>query len=226
MNLGFIFDKVSTGEPQTYLDWLCSGIGFTLGVSITSFVIAMVLGVFLAVVRSLPNGKAVSIFVSVFRGIPLLNQMFLAYFAVIPLVLSADVEPLTSILVCSIGVLSVYMGCRVSEHVYGAITALPTNQKEAGKTLGLSTVETYGLILIPQALKNVFPALISEFMSTVKNSTVAGSIGLIELFAVSKKVNEFANVVYEPLIIAGLVYLVINFILEKLMIKIEKKVFV
>ncbi|WP_374553432.1 amino acid ABC transporter permease [Aquitalea pelogenes] len=225
MNLGFILEKVSTGEPQTYLDWFMGGFGFTVGVSVTSFILAMLIGVSLAVIRSLPGGKAATFFVSVFRGIPLLNQMFIVYFAIIPLVLSADVAPLTSILICSVSVLSIYMGCRVSEHVYGAITALPTDQREAGKSLGFSTVDTYRLILIPQALKNVFPALTSEFMSTVKNSTVAGSIGLIELFAVSKKVTEFAPVVYEPLIIAGTVYLIINFVLEKLMKKIEKKIF-
>lgn len=151
--------------------------------------------------------------------------MFFFYF-VLPALLAPKfaetASPLTLSLTAAIGALGFFMGCRVSGHIYSAIRALADSQAQAAKALGLSTWQTYSLILIPQAIKNTLPALVNELLSTVKNSSIAGTIGLAELFYQCKRLNEFTAAVYEPFILVLFGYLIINITLLLIMRSTEK----
>jgi glutamate/aspartate transport system permease protein len=215
MNFTFLTQQVGSGEKQTYLDWILAGMGYTAFVSITAYVMALVIGVAIgaARTRSGPLYWAATGVFEFFSSIPLKVQMFFFYF-VLPTVLAPKfvqtASPLTLSLVAAIGALGFFMGCRVSGHIYAALQALAGSQGQAARGLGFSTWQTYTLILIPQALRNTFPALVNELLSTVKNSSIAGTIGLAELFYQCKRLNEFTATVYEPffLVLAG--YLIIN----------------
>ena len=187
MNFKFLTEQVASGEHQTYLDWIISGIEYTVIVSFTAYLLALIIGIAIGSARTRTgvfNWIASGIF-EVFSSIPLKVQMFFFYF-VLPALIAPNfaetASPVTISLISAIVALSLFMGCRVSGHIYAAIQALADSQAQASRSLGFTTWQTYTLILIPQALKNSFPALVNELLSTVKNSSIAGTIGLAELF--------------------------------------------
>lgn len=189
--------------------------------------LAIVIGIAIGALRTRtgPLSWAATAVFEFFSSIPLKVQMFFFYF-VLPALLAPKfaetASPLTLSLTAAIGALGFFMGCRVSGHIYSAIRALADSQAQAAKALGLSTWQTYSLILIPQAIKNSLPALVNELLSTVKNSSIAGTIGLAELFYQCKRLNEFTAAVYEPFILVLFGYLIINITLLLIMRSTEK----
>lgn len=227
MNFDFLNHPVGSGESQTYLDWLLAGMGYTAFVSLTAYLLALVLGIAIgaARTRSGPLSWAATAVFEFFSSIPLKVQMFFFYFVLPALVapkFSETASPLTLSLTAAIGALGFFMGCRVSGHVYSALMALADNQAQAARALGLTTGQSYSLILIPQALRNSLPALVNELLSTVKNSSIAGSIGLAELFYQCKRLNEFTAAVYEPFFLVLFGYLLINMTLLLIMRSAER----
>lgn len=215
MNFEFLTQTVGSGEKQTYLDWIISGMGYTTLVSIVAYLIALILGITIGSfrTRSGPIAWLATGVFELFSSIPLKVQMFFFYFVLPALLVPKFAEtasPLTLSLTAAIGALGFFMGCRVSGHIYSALQALAGNQAQAAKSLGFSTIQSYVFILLPQALKNSFPALVNELLSTVKNSSIAGAIGLAELFYRCKQLNEFTAAVYEPFFLVLFGYLVIN----------------
>ena len=227
MNFNFLTQQVGSGEKQTYLDWVLAGMGYTAFVSLTAYIMALVIGVAIGAARTRtgPLSWGATAVFEFFSSIPLKVQMFFFYFVLPALLAPKFVEtasPLTLSLVAAIGALGFFMGCRVSGHIYAGIQALADSQAQASRSLGFSTWQTYTLILIPQALKNSFPALVNELLSTVKNSSIAGAIGLAELFYRCKQLNEFTAAVYEPFFLVLFGYLVINMTLLMIMRSAEK----
>ncbi|WP_241170418.1 amino acid ABC transporter permease [Serratia marcescens] len=230
MNFDFLTQHVGSGESQTYLDWILSGMGYTALVSIGAYALALVLGVVIGALRTRtgPLSWAATAVFEFFSSIPLKVQMFFFYFVLPALVAPKFAEtasPLALSLTAAIGALGFFMGCRVSGHVYSGIQALADSQAQAARALGFSTLQSYTLILIPQAIKNSMPALVNELLSTVKNSSIAGTIGLAELFYRCKQLNEFTAAVYEPFFLVLFGYLVINFTLLAIMRSTEKTKF-
>lgn len=230
MDFSFLNHTVGSGESQTYLDWILAGMGYTALVSVAAYLLALTIGVAIGALRTRtgPLSWAATAVFEFFSSIPLKVQMFFFYF-VLPALLAPKfaetASPLTLSLTAAIGALGFFMGCRVSGHIYSAIRALADSQAQAAKALGLSTWQTYSLILIPQAIKNSLPALVNELLSTVKNSSIAGTIGLAELFYQCKRLNEFTAAVYEPFVLVLFGYLVINFTLLLIMRSTEKAKF-
>ena len=227
MNFDFLNHPVGSGESQTYLDWLLAGMGYTAFVSLTAYLLALVLGIAIgaARTRSGPLSWAATAVFEFFSSIPLKVQMFFFYFVLPAWLAPKFVEtasPLTLSLVAAIGALGFFMGCRVSGHIYSALVALADSQAQAARALGFTTGQSYGLILIPQAIRNSLPALVNELLSTVKNSSIAGTIGLAELFYRCKQLNEFTAAVYEPFFLVLFGYLVINMTLLLIMKSAER----
>lgn len=227
MDFSFLTHTVGSGESQTYLDWILAGMGYTAFVSVAAYLLAIVIGIAIGALRTRtgPLSWAATAVFEFFSSIPLKVQMFFFYF-VLPALLAPKfaetASPLTLSLTAAIGALGFFMGCRVSGHIYSAIRALADSQAQAAKALGLSTWQTYSLILIPQAIKNSLPALVNELLSTVKDSSIAGTIGLAELFYQCKRLNEFTAAVYEPFILVLFGYLIINITLLLIMRSTEK----
>ena len=227
MDFKFLTQTVGSGESQTYLDWILAGLGYTALVSVTAYLLALVIGIAIGAARTRSgtlSWAATGVF-ELFSSIPLKVQMFFFYF-VLPAMLAPKfaetASPLTLSLTAAIGALGFFMGCRVSGHIYSALQALADSQAQAARALGFTTGQSYTLILIPQAIKNSMPALANELLSTVKNSSIAGSIGLAELFYQCKRLNEFTAAVYEPFVLVLIGYLVINFTLLWIMRSTEK----
>jgi glutamate/aspartate transport system permease protein len=123
----------------------------------------------------------------------------------------------------AIGV-GLFMSARVAVQLAAGVGSLPRGQKQAATALGLTTVQTYRYVLLPMAYRIVLPPLTSEFLSTIKNTAVAITIGLMELTGQARAMQEFSFQVFEAFTAATLMYLLINFIVVTAMGFLERKV--
>jgi glutamate/aspartate transport system permease protein len=226
-----IFWEPSPDAVGTYMDTLLSGLYWTLATALTAWVMALILGAIVGTIRTMPNKWAVRIangYVELFRNIPLLVQMFLWYFVMPELVPKGLGDWLKSLpnapFITAVLCLGTFTSARVAVQVSAGINALPRGQRMAGTALGLTLPQTYRYVLLPMAFRIVIPPLTSEFLNVIKNSAVALTIGLMELTARARSMQEFSFQVFEAFTAATLIYILVNVIVVNLMRLIEKKV--
>lgn len=236
MNYNWNWSAFLDATPEgngTYLDTLIQGGVLTLWTALISFALAFVLGSIIGILRTLPGRRigAFSVaYVELFRNIPLLMQMFLWYF-VLPEALPADIGrwikglpdgSFYTAVIC----LGFYTSSRVAEQVRAGILALPPGQKAAGLALGLSRAQTYRYVLLPMAYRMILPPLTSEFLNNTKNTSVALTIGLLEITARARAMQEFSFQVFEAFAAATVFYLAINMISVQVMHIVERRLVV
>jgi glutamate/aspartate transport system permease protein len=227
-----IYWEASPDGP-TYLHTLLVGLGWTLATALAAWIIALVLGSVLGVMRTTPSKWAVKLgnaYVELFRNIPLLVQMFLWFF-VLPEVLPSglgtaikQMPPPWGSYVPAVLCLGFFTASRVAEQVRAGIQSLPRGQGMAGTALGLTLPQTYRFVLLPMAYRIILPPLTSEFMNIIKNSSVALTIGLVELTAAARSMQEFSFQVFEAFTAATLIYLLVNVVVVFGMRAVERKV--
>ena len=225
-NWGVLLQPVATGEPTTYLGWLVSGFGNTVALTVCAWLLALIVGSAFGVMRTLPNRFLAflgMVYVSVFRNVPLIVQFFIWYFVVpelLPVSIGGwvkDLPPYTQFFLVSVFALGVYTGSRVCEQVRAGINSLPKGQRNAGLAVGLSLLQTYRYILLPVTYRTILPPLTSEFLIISKNSAVASTIGLLELTGQSRQLVDYTAQPYESFICVTLGYVVLNFLIIRLM---------
>jgi len=214
-----------------YLDWLISGFGWTVAVALCAWCIAFSLGSLIGVLRTLPN-KACRAFgtcyVELFRNVPLLVQMFIWYFAV-PEMMPDDVgrwmkrdmpNPEFTTAVVALGL---YTASRVTEQVRAGIEAIPEGLVSAAVASGMSVRKVYQFVLLPISFRTIIPPLTSEFLTIFKNSSLALTIGLLELTAQIQQIAEYTFQGFEAYTAATVIYVFIALVATLLMHQIEKK---
>ena len=226
-----VFFEPSPNGTGTYLDMLLSGLMVTIVTSLCAWVIALITGALVGVMRTLPS-KAANLFgfcyVEFFRNMPLLVQLFLWFF-VLPELLPASWGtwlkqlPNAPFYTAAIGT-GLFMSARVAEQTRAGIDSLPRGQKNAATALGLTTSQVYRYVLLPISFRIILPPLTSEFLSTIKNTSVALTIGLIELTAEARAMQEFSFQVFEAFTAATVLYLLINILVVVFMSFIERRV--
>ncbi len=222
----------ATGEG-TYLSWLLEGLKWTVTLSLSAWVIALIIGSIIGVLRTVPNrwlGLLAATYVEVFRNIPLLVQLFIWYF-VLPELLPRgmgdafkQMNPLAQQFVSALVCLGFFTAARVAEQVRSGINSLPRGQKNAGLAMGFTLPQVYRHVLLPMAYRIIVPPLTSEFLNIFKNSAVATTIGLIELSRQAQQLVDFTAQPYEAFIAVTLLYLLINVAVMFLMRQVEQKV--
>jgi glutamate/aspartate transport system permease protein len=228
-----IFWQLAPDASGTYLSTLISGLWWTLGTALAAWAIALVLGAIVGTLRTTPFKWVVRLgnaYVELFRNIPLLVQMFLWYF-VLPELLPSELggamkrmAPPWASYWPAVLCLGFYTSARVAEQVKAGIQSLPRGQLMAGTALGLTLPETYRHVLLPQAFRIILPPLTSEFMNIIKNSAVALTIGLMELTARARSMQEFSFQVFEAFTAATLLYVLITLVVVFGMRKLERRV--
>jgi glutamate/aspartate transport system permease protein len=225
-----IFWQLSPDGRGTYLDTLVAGLGWTLATALAAWVIALALGMIVGVIRTTPLPwlrRLGDAWVEVFRNIPLLVQMFLWFFVVpelLPVSVGTWLKQLPrSAFYTAVVCLGLYTSARVAEQVRAGIQSLNRGQGMAGVALGLTLPQTYRFVLLPMALRIVMPPLTSEFLNVIKNSAVALTIGLVELTASARSIQEFSFQVFEAFTAATLIYMVLNLLVVTGMRWLEKK---
>ena len=228
-----IFWDLTPEGTGTYLHTLWVGLMWTLATALSAWVIALVLGSILGVIRTAPRKWAAAIgngYVELFRNIPLLVQMFLWFF-VMPELLPGrlgdaikQMPPPWASFVPAVLCLGFFTAARVAEQVRAGIQALPRGQRMAGTALGLTLPQTYRYVLLPMAFRIILPPLTSEFLNIIKNSSVALTIGVVELTAAARTMQEFSFQVFEAFTAATLIYIVVNIAVVFAMRRVEQRV--
>jgi len=220
--------KVLFEDP--YAGWLLSGLQATVLISLAAWAIAVTLGLALGVLGSLP-GRAkwlVTAYVSVFRNVPLLLQLFIWFF-VVPELLPSEAGrwlkrdlPMPE-LWTAIAALGLFTASRVAVQVRSGIAALPHGQRFAAFASGMTLTQSYRFILLPQAMRLVLPPLTSEFLTVFKNSALALTIGVFEMTAQSRQIESYTFNGFEAFTAATLVYLTIALCVTAGMRSLEKR---
>ena len=231
-NWGILW-QTSADSLNSWIMTLVHGLGWTLATAACAWVIALVLGSVVGVMRTTPSKWAVRLgnaWVELFRNIPLLVQLFLWYFVLPELLpkalgdaLKQMAPPWGSFVPAVIG-LGFFTSARIAEQVRAGIQALPRGQGMAGTALGLTLAQTYRYVLLPMAYRIILPPLTSETMNLIKNTSVALTIGLIELTAAARSMQEFTFQVFEAFTAATVIYVVVNLIAVNVMRWFEKRV--
>jgi glutamate/aspartate transport system permease protein len=221
------------GGTGTYLHYLLVGLGWTLATALAAWAIALVVGAVVGTVRTTPIRWAArlgDLYVEVFRNVPLIVQMFLWFFVfpeTLPTALGdwiKQMPPPWGSYVPAVLCLGVFTSVRVAEQVRAGIGSLARGQQLAGTALGLTLPQTYRYVLLPMAFRIVLPPLTSELMNVIKNSSVALTIGLLELTGRARAMQEFSFRVFEAFAAATVLYLLTNLLVVLAMRTLERKV--
>jgi glutamate/aspartate transport system permease protein len=228
-----IFLQNEPGGTGTYLQYLLVGLVWTLAAALAAWVIALVVGAIVGTLRTTPMRWVVrlgDIYVEVFRNVPLIVQMFLWFF-VLPELLPKDLgdaikqmPPPWGSYFPAVLCLGIYTSVRVAEQVRAGIGSLPRGQRMAGTALGLTLPQTYRFVILPMAFRIILPPLTSEFMNIIKNSSVALTIGLLELTGRARAMQEFSFQVFEAFAAATVIYLLTNLVVVLSMRALERRV--
>lgn len=227
-----VFAQTTPDGLDTYFGWLLAGMKWTLAVSLSAWVLALVLGSLLGILRTVPNrwlsGFAGG-YVEVFRNIPLLVQLFVWFFVFPELLPSAwgdavkQMDPVKGQLLWGFIGLGMFTAARVCEQVRSGIESLPRGQTNAGLAMGFTLAQTYRFVLLPMAFRIVIPPLTSEFLNIFKNSAVVSVIGMLELAGQARQLVEYTAQPYESFTAATLGYFVINIVVMYFMRWVENR---
>ena len=223
----------ATPDGDLYIQWLLSGLMWTLILAFLSSAIAFAVGLVVGAARTVPwwpISLAGRLYVQIFRNIPLIVQMFIWYFIVPDLLPTSmgdfikHMDPPWGAFFPALICLGLYTASRVAEQVRAGIQALPPGQIEAAEALGISTFDMYRAVLIPQALRIIIPTLTSEAMGAFKNTSVALTIGVLELTAQARQMNEFTFKTFDAFGAATVMYLLVALAIYQVMAYVEHKV--
>jgi len=203
-------------KPEVILhafSYLARAAGTTIAVSLAGIVLGFAIGALICAARVSPRPwlrRAGAVYISVFRGVPLLVQLLFIYYFL------AEYGIDVPAIVAAVGALALSSAAYQAEILRGALNAVPRGQGEAATALGFSGLDIWRRILMPQALRISTPPLISEFILLLKASSLVSVVGIAELTRVSMNI---ASATYRPLeayLAGGLFYLVINLCLAAL----------
>ena len=204
--------------------YLLTGFFNTLQITFFALIMGIVIGFGVAIIRATADltGKMkiadffCRIYLTVIRGTPVVVQLLIIYFVIFG---SVDVDKIL-VAVIAFGVNS---GAYVAEIIRGGIMSIDKGQMEAGRSLGLSYTQTMNFIIVPQAFKNVLPALGNEFIVLLKETSVAGYIALHDLTKGGDIIRSQTYDAFLPLLAVALIYLIVVVCLSKLLGLLEKR---
>ena len=185
------------------------GLGNTLVIALFATLIGIVIGTLVAIIRVYcaqtgrlkPLNLLLSLYITIFRGTPVVVQLMIMYYAIF-----ASVTNGVPVAILAFGINS---GAYVAETVRSGIMAVDKGQTEAGQSLGLSSTAVMRLIVLPQAIKNILPALGNEFIALLKETSVVGYITIVDVTRVADLIRSRTYDQFFPLLIVALIYLVL-----------------
>ena len=210
-------------ENDRYLAFL-RGFGETLKISFFAVILGVVLGIILAVAKYMavnhkscrPLGWVANVYITVIRGTPVYVQMLIIYYLILT---ARGIPAIVSGVLC----FGINSSAYVAEIIRAGIEAVDRGQMEAGRSLGLSEMQTMVSIIMPQAVRNILPALGNEFIVLIKETAVIGGITVLDVTKVAMNVGASSYDYLTPLLIAAVMYLVVVIILTKLLGMFERR---
>lgn len=217
---GFYLNFIKENRYQ----WLLDGLKTTLEITVFAVIIGVIIGFIVAIIRSAhdKNGKfrflngICRVYLTVIRGTPTMIQLLIMNFVIFGSV------TVNKIIVGGLA-FGINSGAYVAEIVRSGIMSIDQGQTEAGRSLGLNFSQTMRMIIIPQAFKNILPALVNEFIVLIKETSVVGYIGMMDLTKGAMLIQSRTYNAFWPLMAAAVIYLVIIGILTWAMNKLERR---
>lgn len=204
-----------------YYPTFLQGLFGTIWLSVVTVILGTVLGMLIALMRmgkiKVFRGIAIG-YIEVLRGTPVLVQLYFFWIG-LPKILPFEVSDTACILTALIVNASAY----ISEIIRAGIGAVDVGQWEAARSIGLSEKHVMSRVILPQAVKNILPALCNEFISTIKGTSLASVFFVNELTTSYKTVSSITYLALQSLIIAAAIYFVLCFTLSKLLAKLERR---
>lgn len=198
---------------------LLDGLGTNLVITLFAAIIGVALGSVVALMR-LSKVKVLSVIAKVYadiiRGTPVVVQLMIMWFVIL---VNTPVNKTTAAIIA----FGINSAAYVSEIVRGGILSIDRGQTEAGRSLGLSGASTMLLIVIPQAVKNVFPSLLNEFIMLLKETSVVGFIGLMDLTKAGDYIRSRTFSAFFPLLTVAAIYLILVLGLSQLFARVERR---
>ena len=227
----FVFNFVNDSRWK----WLLDGLKNTLIITFFSLLIGLAIGIVIAIIRSTFDKNqeeyrkkggifyvfwwiinAISnLYLTVVRGTPVVVQLLICYF-----IIFASSRNSIAVAIFAFGLNS---GAYVAEIIRGGIMSIDNGQFEAGRSLGFNYVQTMIYIVIPQVFKSVLPTLCNEFIVLVKETSVAGYVGIVDLTKAGERIRGVTFSAFMPLIAVALIYLTVVLILTQLVKILERK---
>jgi arginine/lysine/histidine transport system permease protein len=209
------------GFMSKYYSFFLDGAVFTIILAVFTVLFGVLLGVVLALLRISKNkffnfiGTA---YVEFIRGTPLMVQLFIIYFG-LPNLIGFNMPDMAA----AIMALSINSAAYIAEIIRAGIQAVDKGQMEAARSLGMGYGMAMRYIIVPQAIKNILPALGNEFIVVIKESSIVSVIGIGELMYNADTVRGNTYKAFEPLLVAALMYFIMTFTLSKLMGRFERR---
>lgn len=202
---------------------LLIGLKNTIIITVSALIIGVILGVFIAIVRvthsqdkkkfRVLNGIC-GLYLTIIRGTPIIVQLMIMYFVIL-----SSAQPLT-VAIISFGLNS---GAYVAEVIRSGIQSVDKGQTEAGRSLGLTQWQTLMRITMPQALKNVAPAIFNEFIALLKETSVAGYVGIHDLTKGGDTIRSITYDAFPPYLVVGAIYLIMVLGLTAILKSVERR---
>lgn len=205
---------------KDYSGLFVQGIGFTLLLAFIAVTFGTIFGTFVALLKMSSNKIASFIgtaYIELFRNTPLLLQLYIFMF-LLPEI-GINLSPFAAV---SVG-LVLNTTAYISEIIRSGIQSVDHGQTEAARSLGLSHVQTLRMVVLPQAMKNILPALANEFVTDIKETSLASTFFVGDLMTTYRTINGATFLTLEPLFIAGVIYFALSFTLSKLVAYLERR---
>ncbi|MDD2269741.1 MAG: amino acid ABC transporter permease [Eubacteriales bacterium] len=217
-----VFTLVENGGAK----YISTGLLNTLLISAFSLIIGVAVGILVAIVKIGKSNTVImkifrflaDFYITVIRGTPVLVQLIIAYYAIFPVI-----APGTPALVVAMIGFGINSGAYVAEIIRSGILAVDKGQMEAGRSLGLSQAKTMKLIIMPQAIKNILPALGNEFIALIKETSIAGYITIMDLTRAADAIQGKTYDFFTPYLLVSIIYLIIVVVLTKLLSMFERR---
>ncbi len=199
---------------KTYSQYFISGTLYTIGISLIAVFLGLVTGTALSLLRRMhfkPFAKLGDAYVAIVRGTPLILQLYIVYYGV----------PNIPMVVAAILAMTLNSAAYISEIIRAGIDAVDKGQWEAARSLGMSSKMTMKSVILPQAFKNILPALGNEFVVLIKESAIVSVIGVHDLMYNADTVRGITFKPFEPLIVVACIYFVLTYSLSKVLAQFE-----
>lgn len=219
-------------EDERWL-YIVKGLGITITVAVGALILGVIFGVIVAVIRSAHDQRKhkktkdlgyyllgildfiCKVYLTVIRGTPMMVQLLIMYF-----VIFASSTNTTMVAILAFGINS---GAYVAEIIRGGIMSIDAGQMEAGRSLGLNYIKTMRYIIIPQAIKNILPALGNEMITLLKDTSLVTVIGLKDMVKGALIIQGRTYQAFLPLVSVAIIYLILVIILSKLLTLLERR---
>lgn len=222
----FDWSVVTSGK---YFEWLVSGVIVTLKLSVVGIVLAFILGLIIAVFR-MSNYRTfrwvAGIYLEFFRNTPLLVQIFFWYFGsykLLPMAVNEWLNRTSFEFAAALIALTMYTSAFIAEDIRSGVLSIPKEQMEAARSAGFTYLRSMRYIILPQAVRITVPPLVNQFLNLAKNSSLAMTIGVMDLTYQARQVESYTFKGFEAFTAATLVYLVLSIAITALVHLYDRK---